>query len=104
MSQFKSQLLMHFQEEGVSYKDTRKGNNGKQTTDGLEPKVNDFVTYKSGAKIRFGRISKINHSGDPNIVVFVKRNKDKVNAHVWTIRCIYREFDQDNYANINIET
>ena len=67
--------------------------------------MNDFVTYKGGAKIRFRRISKINHLSDPNIVVFsvVKRNKiEEVNVHVGTIRCIYRESDQDNYANIDI--
>ena len=44
MSQFRGQLLMYLQEESVSYKDTRKDNSGKQTTEGLKPKLNDFVT------------------------------------------------------------
>ena len=65
--------------------------------------MDDFVTYKSGAKVRFGSIAKINHLGDPNVVVLtvVKRNKiEGVNAHVRTFRCIYRASDQNNYTNV----
>ena len=48
--QFKEQLLSYLQDNGISYKDSRKGGGNKQSSDGLTPLVNDFVTYKSGAK------------------------------------------------------
>ena len=98
--QFKQQLLSYLQEQGVSYQDCRKGGGNKQAEDGLTPQVEDFVTYKSGAKTRFGRIAKVL---DDNVVTLtvIKRNRmEEVNVHVRTIRCIYRATDQNNCTNV----
>ena len=101
MAQFRKQLMTYLQEEGVSYADCRKGGNSKQTANGLEPKVDDFVTYKSGAKIMFGRIAKITNIPNVVILTVIERNKiEEVNVHVRTIRCIYRATNQDNCTNV----
>ena len=66
----------------------------------LTPLVDDFVTYKSGAKTRFGRIAEVL---EDNLVVLtvIKRNRmATVTVHMRTIRCVYRSTDQNNCSNI----
>ena len=98
--QFKEQLLSYLQDNGISYKDSRKGGGNKQSCDGLTPLVNDFVTYKSGAKTRFGKISEV-LSDNLVILTVIKRNKvSTITVHVRTIRCVYRSTDVNNCANL----
>ena len=97
--QFTQQLLSYLQDNGISYQDFRKGGGDKQSQDGLTPLVDDFVTYKSGAKTRFGRIAEVLAD---NLVVLtvIKRNRmETVKVHVRTIRCVYRTTDQNNCSN-----
>ena len=98
--QFKQQLLSYLQEQGVNYQDCRKGGNNKQSENGLIPQVEDFVTYKSGAKTRFGRIAKVI---DNNVVILTvkKRNRmEEISVHVQMIRCIYRATDENNCTTV----
>ena len=98
--QFKEQLLSYLQDNGKSYKDSRKGGGNKQSDDGLSPLVDDFVTYKSGAKTRFGKISEI-LSDNLVILTVIKRNRIcTITVHVRTIRCVYRSSDMNNCSNI----
>ena len=80
--QFKQQLLGYLQEKGISYQDCRKGGGNKQSEDGLTPQVDDFVTYKSGAKTRFGRIAKVLADNVVTLTVKKRNRMETVNVHV----------------------
>ena len=98
--QFKQQLLSYLQEQRVNYQDCQKGGNNKQSENGLIPQVEEFVTYKSGAKTRFGRIAKVI---DDNVVILtvIKRNRmEEISVHVQMIRCIYRATDENNCTTV----
>ena len=98
--QFKQQLLSYLQDNGISYKDCRKGGGDKQSQDGLTPLIDDFVTYKSGTKTKFGKISEV-LSDNLVVLTVIKRNRiATVTVHVRTIRCVYRCTDMNNCSNI----
>ena len=98
--QFKQQLLSYLQDNGISYKDCRKGGRDKQSQDGLNPLIDNFVTYKSGAKTKFGQISEV-FSDNLVVLTVIKRNRiATVTVQVRTIRCVYRCTDQNNCSNI----